>query len=64
MAGETSWLVWIKEYCSPSCVIGAKGFAAKVWMFESMDVSGMDPLSRAKDVKFVGGEWKRAEQGR
>jgi len=40
-------------------VIGAKGFAAKVWMFESVDVSGVDALSRAKDVKFVGGkgEW-------
>jgi len=44
-------------------MIGAKGFAAKVWMFESVDVSGMDPLSRVEDVKFVSGERKRAKQG-
>jgi len=55
--------MWMREYCSPLCVIGAKGFVAKVWMFESVDVSGMDPLSRTKDVKFVGGKRKRAKQG-
>ena len=38
-------------------VVGAKGFLAKVWMFESVDVHGMDPLSRTEDVKFVSGEW-------
>ena len=38
-------------------VVGTKGFAAKVWMFESMDVSGMDMLSRAELDEFVGGEW-------
>jgi len=43
-------------------VIGAKGFLAKVWVFESVDVSGMDLLSRVKDVKLVGSEWGRAEQ--
>jgi len=37
-------------------VIGAKGFMAKVWMFESVDVHGMDTLSRPEDVEFVGGE--------
>jgi len=39
-------------------VIGAKGFAAKVWVFESVDVRGMDTLSRSEDVEFVGGEWR------
>ena len=34
-------------------VIGAKGFTAKVWMFKSVDVSGMDTLSRLEDVEFV-----------
>jgi len=63
MAGETGLPIWTREYCSPLCVIGAKGFAAKVWMFESVDVSGMDALSRAEDVKLVSGEWKGAEQG-
>jgi len=38
-------------------VIGAKGFAAKVWMLESVDVSGVDALSRAKDDELVSGEW-------
>jgi len=38
-------------------VVGAKGFTAKVWMFESVDVSGMDTLSRLEDVKFVGFVW-------
>jgi len=38
-------------------VIGAKGFMAKVWMFESVDVSGMDMLSRTEDVELVSGEW-------
>jgi len=42
-------------------MIGAKGFAAKVWMFKSVDVSGMDPLSRTEDVKFVGGKWEGME---
>ena len=42
-------------------VIGAKGFLAKVWVLESMDVSGMDMLSRAEGVKFVG-EWQWLEQ--
>jgi len=42
-------------------VIGAKGFAAKVWMFESMDVSGVDTLSRAKDVELVGSKWGRTK---
>jgi len=51
----------MREYCSPLYVIGAKGFVAKVWMFKSVDVSGMDPLSRAKDMKLVGGKWKGAE---
>jgi len=37
-------------------VIGAKGFAAKVWMFESVDMSGVDALSRMEDVEFVGSE--------
>jgi len=37
-------------------VIGAKGFTAKVWMFKSMDVSGMDMLSRVEDMELVGGE--------
>jgi len=44
-------------------VIGAKGFVAKVWMFKSMDVSGVDALSRAKDVELVSGEWGWSEQG-
>jgi len=42
-------------------VIGAKGFVAKVWMLKSVDVSGVDALSRAKDMEFVGGEGKWAE---
>ena len=37
-------------------VIGAKGFLAKVWMFESVDVSGVDALSRTEDVELVSGE--------
>ena len=43
-------------------VIGTKGFAAKVWMFESVDVSGMDALSRSEDVEFVSGEQWWADQ--
>ena len=46
----------------PSTVIDAKGFAAKVWMFESVDMSGMDTLSRPKDVKLVGGKWEGTKQ--
>ena len=42
-------------------MIGAKGFVAKVWMFESMDVSGMDALSRAEEVELVGGKQKGAK---
>ena len=38
-------------------MVGAKGFAAKVWMFESMDMSGMDTLSRVELDEFAGGEW-------
>jgi len=37
-------------------VIGAKGFVAKVWMFKSVDVSGVDALSRMEKMKFVSGE--------
>jgi len=42
-------------------VIGAKGFAAKVWVFESVDVSGMDTLSRTEGVELVCGEWRQAD---
>jgi len=44
-------------------VIGAKGFTAKVWMFESVDVSGMDTLSRAKYVELVSGEGRWSKEG-
>ena len=44
-------------------MIGTKGFTAKVWMFESVDVSRMDVLSRMEDVKLVGGKWERMKQG-
>jgi len=43
-------------------VIGAKGFAAKVWMFKSVDVSGVDALSRTEEVEFVGSEWEGTKQ--
>jgi len=42
-------------------VIGAKGFVAKVWMFESVDVSGVDALSRVEDMELVGSERKGAK---
>jgi len=42
-------------------VIGAKGFAAKVWVLKSMDVSGVDVLSRTEDVELVSGEREWAE---
>jgi len=43
-------------------MVGAKGFAAKVWVFESVDMSGMDTLSRTKGVKFVHLERGRAKK--
>ena len=42
-------------------MIGAKGFVAKVWMFESVDVSGVDALSRVEDMELVGSERKGAK---
>jgi len=42
-------------------MIGAKGFAAKVWMFKYVDMSGVDMLSRAEDNEFVGSEQRWSE---
>jgi len=43
-------------------MVGAKGFSAKVWMFESVDVSGMDTLSRVKNVELVRFEWQTTKE--
>jgi len=58
MGGVGLLLMWTREKCSLLIVIGAKGFAAKVWMFKSVDVSGVDALSRVKEVELVSGKWE------